>query len=344
MGKIAFVDFWGTFNPQTFKITEYIKDFFDVEIVDINHADYVFYSDHGNRHWFAPDRCVKIYFTMENAVPDFNACDYAIGFEWMQYEDRYLRLPLYYLYPNICELMETKHLQSLGEIKAMKSDFCSITVSNTNRHPIFKTIVEELSKYKRVDSGGIWQNNMGGRVPDKLAFDRTHKFSVVCENSAHSGYTTEKLVQAFAAGCVPIYWGDPSISKVFNPKSFINVQDFSTVQELAEYIKKVDLDDSLYESYLKEPALIDATFSKENQIKELKQFLSDIFTQPIEKSYRRNRILWGKLYVEARRKQVKSFSFIFSERINRFIWKMKQYFRKKKVSKDSKQVFPALPT
>lgn len=164
---------------------------------------------------------------MENIVPDFNACDYAIGFEWMRYEDRYIRLPLYYLYPNICELMEEKHLQTLDEIRAMKTDFCSITVSNTNRDPIFKTIFKELSQYKQIDSGGLWHNNMGGRVPDKFAFDKKHKFSIVCENSAHSGYTTEKIVQAFAAGCIPIYWGDPSVSKVFNPKAFINVQDFS---------------------------------------------------------------------------------------------------------------------
>ena len=50
---------------------------------------------------------------------------------------------------------------------------------------------------------------MGGPVASKLDFDRSHKFSIVCENTAHSGYTTEKLVEAFAAGCIPIYWGDP---------------------------------------------------------------------------------------------------------------------------------------
>jgi len=36
---------------------------------------------------------------------------------------------------------------------------------------------------------------------------------------------TEKIVEAFAANCIPIYWGDPSISKVFNSKAFINVLD-----------------------------------------------------------------------------------------------------------------------
>ena len=81
--KIAFVNFWGSFVPETFKITTYLKEKWDVEITDMAHADYVFYSDHGDDHWFAPEHAVKIYFTIENLVPDFNACDFAMGFDWL---------------------------------------------------------------------------------------------------------------------------------------------------------------------------------------------------------------------------------------------------------------------
>jgi hypothetical protein len=105
----------------------------------------------------------------------------------------------------------------------------SITVSNANRNPVFKELFEALSKYKRVNSGGRWMNNVGGPVADKMTFDRRHKFSIACENSASPGYTTEKLVQAFAAKTIPIYWGDPLVSRVFNTKAFINVNDFASV-------------------------------------------------------------------------------------------------------------------
>ncbi|MBR1548654.1 MAG: hypothetical protein IJ637_08020 [Prevotella sp.] len=342
--KIAFVDFWGTFVPEKFKVTEYLRAKWDIEIVDMAHADYVFFSDHGNEHWFAPDHAVKIYYTMENSVPDFNACDYAIGFDWMQYEDRYLRFPLYYFYPNICELMEHKHEIDVREVKTKKTSFCSMTVSNTNRDPMFMALFEELSKYKHIDSGGLWRNNMGGRVPDKLAFDKAHKFSIVCENSAHSGYTTEKLVQAFAANCIPIYWGDPSLSKVFNPKALINVRDFQTLQDAIECVKKVDEDDTLYESYLREPALGNLSYAKDSQIALLQDFLYHIFDQPIETAYRRNRTLRGKLYIEERQMQVKSFSYVAKMRFKKFVWKAKQYIRKRRVSKDDHMVFPSIPT
>ena len=91
--------------------------------------------------------------------------------------------------------MENKHKCDVKKELEIKKDFCSITVSNDDRNPIFKLLFERLSEYKKVDSGGKWMNNMGGRVKDKLAFDRTHKFSIVCENSASPGYTTEKIVQ-----------------------------------------------------------------------------------------------------------------------------------------------------
>jgi hypothetical protein len=333
--KIAYVDFWNNFDPNGYLMTKYLKEICDFEVTDMEHADYIFYTVHGNRHWQAPDRAIKIFYTREGVVPDFNACDYAIGFEWMEYEDRYFRSPLYYRYPEN-QLMEKKHLLTPQEIKAMKTDFCSITVSNNNRDPIFKTLFDELTRYKRVDSGGLWQNNVGGRVADKLAFDRSHKFSIVCENASHSGYTTEKLVQAFAAGCIPIYWGDPAVSKVFNPKAFINVQEFPTTEALVEHVKKIDADDALYEQMLREPALRSDEYCEAIHTPQLKAFLNNIFQQPLEKAQRRNRGTWGQLYIENRRKQVNSYSYKLQASLHRTIWKFKQLLRRKSCGANSR--------
>ena len=46
------------------------------------------------------------------------------------------------------------------------------------------------------------------------------------ENTYAPGYTTEKIMDAFASGCVPIYYGDPLVVQDFNPDSFINAHDF----------------------------------------------------------------------------------------------------------------------
>lgn len=325
--KIAFADMGRLTSPDRCSILDYIKEMCDVEVTDMAHADYVIFSVMGESHWQTPDRCVKIFITIEDLAPDFNACDYALGFEWMECEDRYMRFPLYYRYYDICELMESKHLQSFEDVKATKIDFCSITVSNSNRHPMFKTLFEELSRYKKVDSGGKWYNNVGGPVADKLSFDRSHKFSIVCENTAHSGYTTEKLVQAFAAGCIPIYRGDPNVTKVFNPKSFIRVQDFPSLQEALEFVIKVDTDDTLWEGMIKEPVLMDSCYSKAHQQELLRGFLNNIFSQPLEAAYRRNRLMWGKMYVDNRRRQVSGLGFVFHKKYHLWVWKAKSWLK-----------------
>ena len=309
--KIAFTGFWDNFNPETMPLTRYIREFTDVEITDIKHADYVFFSVQSNKHWFASDDCIKIFFTGENLTPDFNACDYAIGFDWMQYGDRYMRFPLYYLYDDICELCEKKHLLNPENIAKEKTEFCDITVSNSNRNPIFQTLFEELSKYKKVDSGGRWNNNIGGAVKDKFSFDAKHKFSIVCENSAHPGYTTEKLLQAFAANCIPIYWGDPDVGKMFNKQAFINVPEYGCVEEVVNVVKAIDADDQRYHKMLLQPVFNSENYYKAFQTEQLKKFLSKILMQPKEQARRRNREFYGLKYVEDHRTMARATSNIF---------------------------------
>ena len=274
------------------------------ETKDINEADYLLFSCMGNRHWFVPDNCVKIFYTGENITPDFNTCDYAIGFDVLEFGDRYLRFPLYYLCDNICEQMEIKHLCDYDEIIKKKSKFCSITVSNSKRNPIFKELYDQLSIYKEVDSGGKWNNTIGGPIDDKYLFDMGHKFSIVCENSATPGYTTEKIVEAFAANCIPIYWGDPLIGKVFNQKAFINVSEFNSIKDVVEKVKEIDGNDDLYREMLLEPALAEQKYSKDNQMKILKSFLTRIFGVSPEQANRRNRDFQGTIYIETRKKQI----------------------------------------
>lgn len=322
MKKIAYRGFWRYFDPDTLPLTRLMNEVARLETTThVDEADYVLYSVFSEDHWFVPDSCIKIFYTGENLVPDFNACDYAIGFDWLDFGDRYLRFPLYYLYADINELMEQKHCCDPDDVKQQKKDFCSITVSNADRHPIFSELFEALSAYRKVDSGGKWRNNVGGRTADKHAFDLSHKFSIVTENSAHPGYTTEKLVQAFAAHCIPIYWGDPTVGRVFNKKAFVCVQDYASVADVVERVRQIDASDELYYDMLRQPALADDSYAKDCQTEKLKAFLKNIFSQPAEQACRRNRFYYGQRYIQQRRQQVKSASTIF----HKSYWKEAAY-------------------
>ncbi len=63
--------------------------------------------------------------------------------------------------------------------------------------------------------GGAWPKDLPswrGLCGDKIAVASRYRYALVMENQRQPGYITEKLLDAVAAGCVPIYWGAPDIS------------------------------------------------------------------------------------------------------------------------------------
>ncbi len=280
--KIKFVDWWDTFNPENNLMYKILKNNYDVQISD--DPDYLFCSVYSKE--FMQYDCVKILYSAENFAPDFNLYDYAIGFEKLIYQDRYLYFPNYLMnlkYQKDLERAKKKHLQTILQ----KKDFCSMVVSSGERSQTRIKFFEELCKYKRVDSGGKYLNNIGCKpgegVIDKYQFQTKYKFAMAFENSKHPGYCTEKLVEAFAAGAVPIYWGDPDVAQIFNTKAMIVLESAVDFEKVIERIKEVDNDDMLYRQMLKEPALnnIDVWERWSNK---LEFFLKQIIEQPLSQA------------------------------------------------------------
>jgi len=270
-------------------ILNILKKHFIVELSD--EPDFVFCGS--EEHNQVKYDCVRIVMIGENQRPDFNICDYAIGFDHIQFEDRYMRFPLYFLYEDILEKATTKHISNSSEMFTNKSGFCNFVVSNANADDKRVQYFELLSKYKTVDSGGRFRNNIGGPVVDKLEFQKKYKFSICFENSSTSGYITEKIFQAFAAKTIPIYWGDINISKSINKggsginnKSFINLHDFESFEHSIQYIKEIDSDSSLFLDVINQPVFIDNNhldIYKNN----LEKFLLNIFSQNANSAFRR---------------------------------------------------------
>ena len=90
-------------------------------------------------------------------------------------------------------------------------------------------------------------------VKDKLEFQTKYKFCIAYENCSQEGYTTEKIFDAYRSNSIPIYYGSITITDDFNPQTFINAHDFNSIDSLINYIKKVDNDDDLYNSFMNKP-------------------------------------------------------------------------------------------
>lgn len=298
--QIKFVDFYPNFRPEKSAIWSILWQHYNVVLSD--KPEWLVYSVFGNEH-LKYNNCVKIFYTGENHAPDFNLCDYAIGFEHIKFEDRYLRFPLWLLYPQDIKPMLHKHEQP--NVKS-KTDFCCFVVSNPHGNEARAKFMDLLSQYKNVNSGGRWRNNIGGPVVDKLAFQSKHKFSFAFENTIHPGYTTEKIVQSFAAQTIPIYWGDPRIAETFNTEAFINCNDYPNLDSVVKRIKEIDQNDTLWMKMMQTPALNNPLLIDESFV-QLEQFLLHIFDQDSENAKRFSRDYWAVKQLQQRQREVKAY-------------------------------------
>lgn len=247
--RIDFCDFWPNFDRHNNFFTQLLRPRFDVQVVD--DPDFLIHSCFGKKH--RRFQGIRIYYTAENRRPDFCVSDFAFSFDYLRRED-HCRFPFYTYRVPVEQLLLPS--ESAEEILAAKTGFCSFVYSNSlcrRRNEFFL----KLSKYKQVDSGGRFWNNVGGPVPDKLEFQRKYKFTFAYENSTYPGYTTEKLPEGVAAGSIPIYWGNPLVGREFNPSRFLNRADFASDEALIKRIIELDNDDQQFLEYLRQPLFYD---------------------------------------------------------------------------------------
>lgn len=286
--KVKFVDFHKGFDVYQNDIYLCLKEKYDVILSD--QPDYLVYSVFGLEHLNYD--CIRIFYTGECYTPNFNECDYAIGFDRFEFEDRYIRIPIYRMNQyknNFLKLFNRKPFTK--EELDQKKGFCSFVYSNCFAQSARARMFDLLSKYKKVSSGGRYKNNIGGAIKDKDAFLGDYKFNIAFENASFKGYTTEKIVDAFAANTLPIYYGDPDVVNDFNEKAFINCNGFSSLEEAIEYVKKVDQDDELYLQMMNENPL-NQTYNEN----ELKDFLYHIFDQEYKLASRRTKSITSNDY------------------------------------------------
>ena len=103
-----------------------------------------------------------------------------------------------------------------------KEKLLSMIYSNKNQTQGHRRRLEIANKYKNyLDSYG------SGIHPIKFKEDGLDKymFSMVVENSKYDDYFTEKILDCFATGVIPIYWGCENIGNYFDSNGIIELTD-----------------------------------------------------------------------------------------------------------------------
>jgi hypothetical protein len=125
------------------------------------------------------------------------------------------------------------------------------------------------------DSGKIDFYGSGCDKPIDFKVDglKDYRFSVVIENSIESDYFTEKLLDCFLTGTIPIYWGTKNIENYFDTNGVIFINDeneLSTIIDTLDvelYNSKINSIQSNFESAKKyiHPEKIIQTYLNENE-------------------------------------------------------------------------------
>lgn len=289
--RVAVSDYSRGFDPETCPWMLALRERFDVRRVALDAgADVLFYSDFGREHWGF--RGLKAYFTGENMLVDPMQHDFALTSNIRPDDPRHFRLAQFrYAVGDPERLVRPADFDAEAELRA-KSGFCSFVVSNprgSERNRIFRM----LDSRRGVASGGRHFNNVGGPVPDKIAFARRFRFSLCFENSSAPGYTTEKLTDAFLACTVPIYWGNPEVARDFNPRAMILAHDFPSLDALAEHVLAVEDDPHRFLGILREPPLAGNLVGPGMRLDGLADALESFLTsgaQPAPRAYRARRL------------------------------------------------------
>jgi hypothetical protein len=162
-------------------------------------------------------------------------------------------------------------------ISKRNTGFCSITQASDNefRGKVF----DKLSEYKGVSSSGPWRQNLegedtlnkyqwmnpiyNGRIDgltyrEKINLFQKYKFNIAIHYTNTDYILQEKLYHAYFSGAIPIFFGNQYIlEEGFNPDSFINLHDFTNLDDFLQLIKNIDNNTSLYKKYIDEPIFVD---------------------------------------------------------------------------------------
>ncbi|MGI4776207.1 MAG: glycosyltransferase family 10 domain-containing protein [Janthinobacterium lividum] len=235
---------------------------------------------------------VKIFWTGEAILPNLDSYDLTIGFNRIEHP-RYIRFPLHYSYDFSSRInADYDRASDMGACNPGKKYFACFLVSsnfledNYRNHKPFDgcnarvQLFHKLSLYKRVESGGKLLNNIYHEIANTNTMEWLSqcKFIIAYENQSWEGYVTEKPVQAYFAGAVPIYYGDEGSNKTqgLNKKAVIYAKDFDNDDDLVGYIKKVDNDDKAYCDIWNQNIISDKKDSYESTVARLQDKLYEV--------------------------------------------------------------------
>lgn len=265
---IAFTHFWDGFDVEGGFLPYLLRRAFgSFHLADrLRRADLILTSVFPHAPSKVPEKTVA--FIWENVRPDYDLYARSISCDFDSYGGRNVRAPAWWgqiawdgprrqninaqLHHGYEERVELERLMKPRPARARPGRFCAYVAAN----PVLyrRRAVEALERIAPVDQFGAAADRPLPRSKYELLPD--YRFNLCFENSTFPGYHTEKPLQAWVGGCVPLYWSAPWWTLDFNPGAIINRVDFPSLEDFAERVAEVETTPGLWEEIAAEPLLL----------------------------------------------------------------------------------------
>lgn len=114
----------------------------------------------------------------------------------------------------------------------LKSKGVSIIASDKKQAP------GHILRHEVIGTYGEWIDASFGRgynpIHNKITALQDYHYSIVIENEQSDAFATEKIIDCFATGTIPIYWGTDKIREYFDEEGILF---FNTLEELEACLK-----------------------------------------------------------------------------------------------------------
>ena len=231
------------------------------------------------------NQALSLLITGENVRHDFQNCDYSISFDLGISNPLHFRMPYWMEMvdwseegvsgnqnPRFGRLLNLDRLCSpLGEDFLHRPQKAAIFASHL-REPRGTLLEAVKRQIEVVEFGKSFNSQIKNHSESGLIkFDELQHFAFnLCpENGMHPGYYTEKIPEAFMAGCLPITWVDENVKVDFNPLALINLAPMSLnyFSELGEILHSKNT----LATYAEQALLL-----KRPSVEPLKKFIQEI--------------------------------------------------------------------
>ncbi len=145
-----------------------------------------------------------------------------------------------------------------------------------NPEPVRLRAINELRQFGDVQ---VFGNAVDRPIASKFEVAQNYRFVLAFENDVYPGYVTEKPLEAYACGAIPLWRGMDSAG-LLNPKSLVNAFDFASLADFAQHVATLDSNPQQLDEIARQPLL-----AQTPSLHHLKSALHRVIAAPTEASH-----------------------------------------------------------